>query len=131
MNKLEIRILNLKWTISKARNTYGYNVLTLTDISSKKRYKTWGGGYDMHGAALGEYIQETFQQELREMFDVSRERDTCYGIFIRKNKVLIDGYCGFETVADIAKLINIHVSKVTNKQGHVISYVLRNLSEIK
>lgn len=45
----QIHRLDLTWSTSKARDTYGYNITRLDDSISGKRYKTCGGGYDMIG----------------------------------------------------------------------------------
>lgn len=41
-------------TKSRARDTYGYNVITLWD--GKDHFKACGGGYDMIGTVLGDWL---------------------------------------------------------------------------
>lgn len=50
-------VLEFKRSTSRGRNTYGYN-------NGIKVASTCGGGYDMKGTVLGDYIQQRFQAEL-------------------------------------------------------------------
>ena len=38
--------------VSRGRDTYGYNMVTLSSNTGKRC-----GGYDMHGQVMGEYVQ--------------------------------------------------------------------------
>ena len=42
--------------VSRGRDTYGYNMVTLSSDTGK-RFRVMGGGYDMHGQVMGEYVQ--------------------------------------------------------------------------
>lgn len=59
--------LHFKWTISRGRDTYGYNICTLL-VDGEKVAKTCGGGYDMAGTALGEWITNAFSTQLNGLF---------------------------------------------------------------
>ena len=48
---------------SRGRDTYGYNIVTLTSSAQGKKFRCMGGGYDMHGQVLGEYVQYCATQE--------------------------------------------------------------------
>lgn len=48
-------IATFVWTISKARDTYGYNVVTAY-VDGERVGKANGGGYDMQGAALSGWV---------------------------------------------------------------------------
>lgn len=50
------RFLALKWTVSRARDTHGYNVVTLTDTSTDRSFRAIGGGYDMEGTVFAEWL---------------------------------------------------------------------------
>jgi hypothetical protein len=65
----ETRYLELKWSVSRGAGTYGYNIVTLTDSETGKRYRTLGGGYDMTGAVFGEWLQDVYQDRLRAIAD--------------------------------------------------------------
>ena len=49
--------------VSRGRDTYGYNIVTLTSSAQGKKFRCMGGGYDMHGQVLGEYVQYCATQE--------------------------------------------------------------------
>ena len=55
--------LKFKWTTSKARDSYGYNVCTLL-VDSEKKARCNGGGYDMKGTCFGSWIEKEFEKDL-------------------------------------------------------------------
>ena len=55
--------LKIKWTTSKAQDTYGYNVCTLL-VDGQKVSRCNGGGYDMQGTCLGSWIEKAFKKDL-------------------------------------------------------------------
>ena len=60
------KVLIFKWTVSKGRNTYGYTICSLW-IDGTKVSSCNGGGYDMKGTALGNWIATTFETELLKL----------------------------------------------------------------
>lgn len=56
-------ILDFKWTVSRGRDTYGYNIVTLR-VDGQKVSSCNGGGYDMKGTALGNWVARAFSAEL-------------------------------------------------------------------
>lgn len=56
-------LLSFKLTVSRARNTYGYNICTLK-VDGKKVAQCNGGGYDMKGTCLGSWVAYHFKDEL-------------------------------------------------------------------
>ena len=62
----KINSLHFKWTISKARNSYGYNVCTLY-VDTEKVSRCNGGGYDMEGTCLGDWVAMKFEKELLKL----------------------------------------------------------------
>jgi hypothetical protein len=55
--------LRFKWTVSRARETYGYNVCTLY-VDGHKVARCNGGGYDMEGTVLGLWLAKRFADQL-------------------------------------------------------------------
>jgi len=55
--------LKFKWTLSKARDSYNYNVCTLI-VNGEKVSRCNGGGYDMKGTCLGDWVAYQFKDEL-------------------------------------------------------------------
>lgn len=63
MNNREGMTLEFKWTVSRGRDTYGYNICSLF-VDGVKRAACNGGGYDMEGTSLGNWMQKEFKEEL-------------------------------------------------------------------
>jgi len=56
-------VLEFVWTVSKARDSYGYNIMTLY-VDGKKATQCNGGGYDMKGTVLGNWVASHFKNQL-------------------------------------------------------------------
>jgi len=63
MNKTTLKF---KWTVSKARDSYGYNICSLW-INGQKVSSCNGGGYDMKGTALGNWVTKKFETKLLKL----------------------------------------------------------------
>jgi hypothetical protein len=130
---MTIKSLHFKWTVSRGRDTYGYNICTLY-VDGAKVGKCMGGGYDMQGTAFGEWLQTAFQSELLSKleskalivgarhYDTKEGRlayfpiDKFYGAELRELQkadgttekyICLDGGCGFEAIKWIAEAIGI------------------------
>jgi len=55
--------LEFVWSVSRGRDTYGYNICTLY-VDGTKAARCNGGGYDMKGTCLGLWIAKRFSDEL-------------------------------------------------------------------
>lgn len=138
--------LAVKWTTSRGAETYGYNICTVTDQETGKRFKCMGGGYDMLGTSVGEWIEATYQDRLMSIrerayttwtdleddgpFDQQQNRDGLYGMSWNKGgrgrveKVSLDGACGIESIERIAKAIGIKLARTWDRKGHTTGYVV-------
>lgn len=58
--------LEFKWGTSRGRETYGYTICSLY-VDGRKVASCNGGGYDMKGTALGNYIARAFSERLRAL----------------------------------------------------------------
>lgn len=56
-------VLEFVWTVSRARDSYGYNIMTLY-VDGKKVAQCNGGGYDMKGTVLAHWVASTFKEQL-------------------------------------------------------------------
>lgn len=69
---MKIQHLKLSWSISRGRDTAGYNICRLDSgynyNHSARRYKTTGGGYDMIGTVFGMWLTEQHQDKLQGLF---------------------------------------------------------------
>jgi hypothetical protein len=132
-NVMQIYNLHFKWTISRGRDTDGYNICSLL-VDGNKVASCMGGGYDMQGTALGNWLQDAFQLELLDKMERkaiiigARHYDTkagrvsyfaiegFYGIWLKElqkangiteKSMSLDGGCGFDSMRRIAEAIGI------------------------
>lgn len=56
--------LTIRWGTSKGRDTYGYTTCSLRNHRGQKVAACNGGGYDMRGTVIGNWIAATFPKEL-------------------------------------------------------------------
>ena len=127
--------LAIKWTVSRARDTYGWNICTLTDTRGRKA-RCNGGGYDMVGTVVADWLQDWHQSELLTIheragrfyrngsFESRNESESgLYGMTYLQNdddasgRVVIDGACGIESVRRIARAIGLELSGVYQQGG--------------
>lgn len=145
--------LALSWTVSRARDTYGYNVCRLED--GQKVYRADGGGYDMTGTVFGEWLADAYQDRLlkiaRRAYYVSngegvkaREGEQAsmrwvgtpgkpkvtpgllYGMYHypKEKRVSLDGGCGIESMLTIALAIGLDVQRTGNRKGHTTGFIV-------
>ncbi len=105
---MTLHVGSLKWTISRARDTAGYNVCTLY-VDGKKVGRASGGNYDMVGTCFGEYI-ESFQDRLLRLAEdrgdkLKRQYGTHYDPDAKL--VAIDGAVGIRSMERLAEEIGI------------------------
>jgi hypothetical protein len=60
------KTLEIKWTVSHAQNTYGYNICTLY-VNGQKSARCNGGNYDMRGTCLGDWLAQAFSDRLLKL----------------------------------------------------------------
>lgn len=127
---------SVKWSVSRGMDTYGYNICTLTNVKTGRRYQTKGGGYDMTGAVLGDMIQEEYQDKLFLIQEKARyffhpdkpnrvNESGLTGLAAQSkgkapydetpDKITIDGACGVSSVIEIAKDIGLTVTEVYDR----------------
>lgn len=67
MNNIKRHIgetITIKWGISRGRDTYGYTTSNLYNQNNKRISSCNGGGYDLLGTVVGNWISSTFPKEL-------------------------------------------------------------------
>lgn len=127
--------LQIKYSISKAKDTYGYNVITLVDEKGKK-FKTCGGGYDMIGTVVGEWLFANYKDKLIEMLipypqgEQLTDNDN-YGWFLAKstNQYYIDGACGIDCMIKLARKIGLKINRLhsnSDRRGYTIGYIVED-----
>jgi hypothetical protein len=138
---MKINHLSISWSVSRGRDTYGYNICRLDSRQSGSRYKCMGGGYDMIGTVFGDWLECEYQRELVELVaglelqpygnggtgtkTVKAEdyKNTFYGLFVRADgSVYLDGACGLDCMKRVAEAIGLEVQWEGNRKGHTIGY---------
>ena len=133
-----INRLALSWSVSRGRDTYGYNICRLDSRNSGRRYRCSGGGYDMVGTVLGDFLECEYQDDLKALVadlpkvpygSTSRLQiaesvnPSFYGLTIRPDgSVCLDGACGFDSMRRIARALGLSLETETNKKGHAVAY---------
>lgn len=118
--------LAFKWTVSRGRDTYGYNICTLTDPNGGK-YRCNGGGYDMQGTVFAQWLTENYKDRLAALAERKRQSDDCafYGLTVRPDSWYLDGGCGLSCMETIAKAIGLVIAgdyrRKTGLQGFIIT----------
>jgi len=110
--------LELKWTISRARDTYGYNVVTLRDESGN-RFRANGGGYDMVGTVFGQWLMAAHGDKLTAL-DPSK----FYGLTVRDGVARVDGACGLSAMRRIAEAIGVTVKATLDRKGNYTGFMV-------
>lgn len=99
------KYLTLTWGISRGEYTYGYTICTLTDDQGKA-YRTKGGGYDMEGVVLADWLCHRYQAELL----ANREAVLAlYGTYEQDGAIGMDGACGVNSVIKVMRAIGLKV----------------------
>jgi len=128
------KTLEFRWTVSRGRDTYGYNICSLW-IDRRKVASCNGGGYDMQGTVLGEWIQNNFIYQLTKLKSRrgGESSDGFYGLTFHKmttegaeyhethqgddDHVCLDGGCGIESMKRIAEAIGIDLRYVMDSKN--------------
>ena len=130
--------LTFNWTISRGRDTYGYNICTLKDYKGEKIASTCGGGYDMKGTVLGEMINKYFTHELKKLstkdfYGLSHynpNAKTSKRRFLKRatsnTKTYVDGGCGFDSMRRILEKIGFKIQLVKEGKNSSIYVLLSN-----
>lgn len=106
--------LKLSWSISRGRDTDGYNICRLDDNNEGQRYRCMGGGYDMTGSVVGEWLKKTYQERL---LAAGAAVTDLYGARRIGDYVSLDGACGLECMIRIAAVIGIRITANYNKRA--------------
>ena len=135
--------LVMSWSISRGRDTYGYNICRLDDRNNAKRYRCSGGGYDMQGTVFGDWLSDVFQADLLKLFSTMpnvdcgygvagyKKIESLYGLTLAPNgKVSCNGACGLSSMIAIAEAIGLEIEmeydlRPRGKQGLLGFYVVK------
>lgn len=144
MDTIVTTILTVKWSTSRGRDTYGYNIVSIRDENTGKRYRAMGGGYDMTGTAFGEWLAYVYQDRLTAISDRAYQTATptgdggpwtrttndggLYGMTFYPHVpgIALDGACGLSSMERIAEAIGLTVRHITNRKGHTTMFVIED-----
>ena len=113
--------------VSRGRDTYGYNIVTLTSSAQGKKFRCMGGGYDMHGQVLGEYVQYCATQE---QLHAAVSADDSLPVFINNDGVArVLGSSGEAGVMRLMRAIGWEVKAIHSfdRQGRVKATIGYNI----
>jgi hypothetical protein len=130
---MKITYLDITWSVSRGRETEGYNICRLD--SHEGRFRTCGGGYDMIGTVFGLWLASSYQPELRRLFQIGNKvpcgsldyfkLEGLYGITLNpKGDVHCDGACGISSMTAVAEALGLEVQSTCNKKGHTTGFVV-------
>jgi len=114
---------NLRWTISKARDTYNYDICSLWQ-NNKKITSCMGGGYDLAGTCLGNFLTLNYTSRLKKLYTpdfygltfINTHTDTK----LKKYKpgcdieIILDGACGWSSMEEVARAIKLIITLTSN-----------------
>ena len=121
--------LAVKWTVSKAQDTYNYNICTVQNLDTAEKFKSMGGGYDLLGSSVAKCIESTFQSKLLAIKDkayyVFNDKLVCtsndgslYGftLIIKDGveSVALDGACGISSMESVLNALGYTLERVYN-----------------
>ncbi len=139
--------LEFKRTTSRGNDTYGYNIVSLY-VDGKKKSSCMGGGYDMMGTALGDFVEKQFQEKLLAFADKANDHITYssdgeymgrdesksgpfYGMTTywqdgKPTRVALDGGCGLRAMETIVQELGYrlkYVSRSSNREVYTLEEV--------
>lgn len=131
--------LRLSYGTSRGRETYGYNIVRLTDETAGKTFKCMGGGYDMVGTVLADWATAAHQDRLMALANRayyvypvegpiqvrSDNPDALYGMYryeasadgVDPVRVSLDGGCGQSSIERILKAAGIKLTRTFKPSG--------------
>lgn len=120
---------------SRARDTYGYPTVTLTDQHGRK-FKCMGGGYDLFGTVLAEWLTAAYPERTAELADAAYytsvpgegtrvNEDGLYGVHHSGGRVWLDGAVGQLTIERLAKdHYGLTVKATLDSRGHTTGWTV-------
>lgn len=101
--------LTIKYGVSRGQDTYGYGLVTLY-ANGQKVARCSGGGYDMTGTVIGQWLEKTYMDRLEAIRDQAYNGETgLYGFFERNGRLMLDGACGKSAMERVAEAIGISI----------------------
>lgn len=115
---------SLTYSKSKAKDTYGYTVVTLN--STRGQFRSIGVGYDMVGEVFSEWIKTFLSQA-----DLRRAKEFgCQGVTHHGNRYYLDVGCGLNSMIEVLVWLGYQVDTLYNynkdgKAEHIIGFIVK------
>lgn len=152
---MQNNLLTLSWSTSRGVNSYGWNICRLDDRQTGKRFRTCGGGFDMVGTVIGEWLMSRYQDRLQAIGDRAGsyyskaggykthrvpgssmpfgdiDRSYYYGMTRNDDtkRVSLDGACGVETMLRVAEAIGLTVTRNSDNRGRTIGFFVTDTTQ--
>ena len=126
--KMKETHLIIKHSVSRAKDSDGYNVVTIWDGNEK--FRAMGGGYDMIGTCFGNWLEKNYSQRIKKLIPHDKEYSLSpndnYGLFVKKDGGFwLDGACGLDCMISIAKKVGLRVKRLgDNKKCYTIGFIV-------
>jgi hypothetical protein len=137
------RFLSVTHGISRGRDTFGYNRVTVADTHTGQKFTATGGGYDMLGTCFGEWMEANIQDRLDALkpgtMSVGPYPRPLYGISYKGTKsgsgheytsASVDGGCGLSSMIDVARACGIEVEEVWDRSTRTYKRVGFNVRAV-
>tara|TARA_R100001129_G_scaffold168959_1_gene137427 strand:- start:3199 stop:3609 length:411 start_codon:yes stop_codon:yes gene_type:complete len=123
-------VLKYTYGTSRARNSYGYNIVGLK-VDGIRVARTCGGGYDMQGTVLGDWVERKFWNELLKFdktfyalkyvnpnWEPSSKGSRTSDLPTEEHTIpVIDGACGENSVTRIIEHLGYKYNSISWKDG--------------
>lgn len=130
--------LTISTGTSRGRDTYGYAIVRLRDSDTGKFYRCNGGGYDMVGTVLADWLTDVHQDALRALgrgrayyfadtgrYVTNQSPDALYGMTWHSDgRVRLEGACGVESVRRIAEAAGVVLRSLPSKHGETAGWLV-------
>lgn len=133
-----IHRLEISWSVSRGRDTYGYNICRLDDSVNRHRFRCMGGGYDMIGTVFAEWFQTYYPEKLKALLAGRKTEDCNYSVkgyvripefygltFTPEGEPRLDGGCGIESMRRIVEACGFDVEWSGDKRGRTRAYYVQ------
>lgn len=131
LEAVEPTALVLKWTTSRGVETYGWNVCTVRDFNTGKAYRCKGGGYDMTGTVLGEWLEATYPARIAALaprcastydgngngYQLNPGGDLYGATAFHDGRVILDGAAGVESMLKVAAAAGLKLTRTYVERG--------------
>lgn len=137
------RFLPIKYGTSTAAGSYGYNRVVLVDTMSGAKAAATGGGYDMTGTVVGEWMMAHIQDRLDKLEPGTKSvgfyprplygiqyKGTTSGSGYTYAHAHVDGGCGLSSMLDIARACGIIIEEVYDRSARNVKCIGFDVREV-